>query len=108
LRQPAGHSSLDAAQDTVGLLACEHTLVAHVQFFIQQYPQVLLGRAALNPFIPQPVFLVGVAPTHVQDLALGLLEPHEVCTGPFLKLEAHFSSLNVIFFRSIDTEGDKS
>ena len=26
-----------------------------------------------------------IAPTHVQDLALGLIEPHEVCTGPPLK-----------------------
>ena len=28
----------------------------------------------------------GVAPTHVQELALGLVEPHEVHTGPLLKL----------------------
>jgi len=27
--------------------------VAQVQLFIHQYPQVLLDRAALNPFIPQ-------------------------------------------------------
>ncbi|KAK4816284.1 hypothetical protein QYF61_014582 [Mycteria americana] len=36
--QPAGHTSLDAAQDTVGLLGCERTLPAHVQLFIHQYP----------------------------------------------------------------------
>jgi len=59
--------------------------VAHVQLFIPQYSQVLLSRAALNPFIPQPLLILGVAPTHVQDLALGLVEPHEVHTGPFLK-----------------------
>ena len=75
LPRPAGHTSLEAAQDTVGFLGCECTLLAHVQFFIQQYPQVLLGRAALNPFIPSPVLILGVAPTHVQDLALGLVEP---------------------------------
>jgi len=28
--RPAGYSSLDAAQDMVGLLCCEHALVAHV------------------------------------------------------------------------------
>jgi len=39
------------AQHTVGLLGCEHTLSAHVQLFVHQHPQVLLGRAALNPFI---------------------------------------------------------
>jgi len=60
--------------------------VAYVQLFIHQYPQALLSRAALNPFIPQPVLVVGVAPTHMQDLALGLAEPHEVHTGALLKL----------------------
>jgi len=29
---------------------------------------------------------VGVAPTQVWDLALGIVEPHEVHTGPFLEL----------------------
>jgi len=52
--QRAGQVSLDAAQDTVGLLGCEFTLVAHIQLFIHQYTLVLLSRAALNPFIPQP------------------------------------------------------
>jgi len=73
---PAGHTSLDAAQDTAGLLGCERTLVDHVQLFIHQYPQVLLGRAALHPFIPQPVWIAGAALTQLQDLALGLAEPH--------------------------------
>ncbi|KAK4806151.1 hypothetical protein QYF61_001078 [Mycteria americana] len=85
LPRPAGHASFDAAQDTVGLLGCEHTLLAHVQLFVHQYPQVLLCRTALNPFIPQPVWIPGVAPTQVQDLALGLVEPHEVRTGPRLQ-----------------------
>ncbi|KAK4816649.1 hypothetical protein QYF61_019626 [Mycteria americana] len=74
------------AQDMVGFLGCERTLPAHVQLFIHQYPQVLLCRAALNPFIPQPVLIPGVAPTQVQDLALDLVEPHEVHTGPLLQL----------------------
>jgi len=30
LPQPAGHSSFDAAQDTVGFLGCEGTSLAHV------------------------------------------------------------------------------
>ena len=86
LPQPAGHASFDAAQDTVGFLSCERILPAHVQLFIHQHPQVLLGRAALNPFIPQPILIPGVAPTQVQDLALGLVEPHEVHTGSLLEL----------------------
>ncbi|KAK4829736.1 hypothetical protein QYF61_006445 [Mycteria americana] len=42
-------------------------------------------KAALSPFIPQPVWILGVAPTQVQDLALDLVEPHEVHMGPLLK-----------------------
>ncbi|KAK4824943.1 hypothetical protein QYF61_021631, partial [Mycteria americana] len=86
LPRPAGHASFDAAQDAVGLLGCKHTLLSHVQLFIHQYPQALLFRAALSPFIPQPVLILGVALTQVQDPALGLVEPHEVHMGPLLEL----------------------
>jgi len=84
--RPAGHTCFDAAEDTVGFLGCEHTLMAHVQLFIHQYPQVLLSRPALNPFLPQPVLMPGVTLTLMQDLGLGLVEPHEADTGPLLKL----------------------
>ncbi|KAK4816777.1 hypothetical protein QYF61_022889 [Mycteria americana] len=70
----------------VGFLGCESTPSAHVQLFIHQYPQVLLCRAALSLFIPQPLLILGVAPTQVQDPALGLVEPHEVHIGPLLEL----------------------
>ncbi|KAK4823599.1 hypothetical protein QYF61_003799 [Mycteria americana] len=86
LPRPAGHASFDAAQDMVGLLGCERTLLAHVWLFIHQYLQVLLSRTALNPFIPQPVLIPGVAPTQGQDPALGLVEPHEVHIVPLLQL----------------------
>ncbi|KAK4832388.1 hypothetical protein QYF61_022243 [Mycteria americana] len=43
-------------------------------------------RAALNPFIPQPVLIPEVALTQLQDPALGLVEPHEVHMGPLLQL----------------------
>jgi len=86
LPQPAGHASLDAVQDTVGLLGCERTLVACVQLFIHQYPQVLLGQTDLNPLIPQPVLIVGVALTQVQDPLLDPVEPHKVHTGLLLQL----------------------
>ncbi|KAK4824270.1 hypothetical protein QYF61_012830 [Mycteria americana] len=33
-------------------------------------------RSVLNPFSAQPVFVLGIAPTHVQDLTLGLVELH--------------------------------
>ncbi|KAK4820014.1 hypothetical protein QYF61_017393 [Mycteria americana] len=70
----------------VGLLDCEHTLLAHVQFFVHQYPQVLFHRAALDHIMPQPVLKPRIAPTQVSDPALGLVEPHEVHTSPLLQL----------------------
>ncbi|KAK4825708.1 hypothetical protein QYF61_002067 [Mycteria americana] len=85
LPRPAGHTSFDAAQDTVGFLGCKRQLPAHGELLINQHPRVLLLRAALSPFSIQPVFVLGIALTHVQDLALGLVELHEVCTGPPLK-----------------------
>jgi len=69
-----------------GLRGCNHTLVAHVKLFIHQYPQVSLSRAALHPLIPHPVLIAGIAPTHVQDLALGFVESHDVQTGPPLQI----------------------
>ena len=57
----------------------------HMGFLVNQDPQVLLLRAALNVFSTQPVSVLGVALTHVQDLALGLVELHEVQIGPSLK-----------------------
>lgn len=80
------HPPLDAAQDTIGLLGCRRTLLAHVQSFTHQYPQVLFRRGTLNPFIPQPVLISGAAPTQVQGPALGLVKPHDVHVGPPLKL----------------------
>ncbi|KAK4827791.1 hypothetical protein QYF61_021744 [Mycteria americana] len=65
LPRPAGHTAFDAAQDTAGLLGCECTLLAHVQLFVHQYPQVLFRRAALDRIIPQPVLKLRIAPTQV-------------------------------------------
>jgi len=84
----------------VGLLSCQHTLLGHVQLFIPQHPQVLLCRAALHPFIPQHVLIVGIAPTQVQDLALGLVEPPEVLMGPLLQLVQAWSFL----LKSVEVE----
>ncbi|KAK4808956.1 hypothetical protein QYF61_013590 [Mycteria americana] len=81
-----GTSHGENSQDMVGFLGCERTLLAHVQLFSHQYLQVLLHRAALNPFVLQPVLKPGVALTQVQDPALGLVEPHEVHMGPLLEL----------------------
>ncbi|KAK4828551.1 hypothetical protein QYF61_027520, partial [Mycteria americana] len=44
------------------------------------------STSTLNPIIPQPVLIPGIALTPLQDLALGLVEPHEVHMSPLLKL----------------------
>ncbi|KAK4831129.1 hypothetical protein QYF61_015432, partial [Mycteria americana] len=49
------------------------TWSAQDQFFIHHYPQVVSWRAALNPFIPQSVLVLGIVLSQVQDLALALL-----------------------------------
>ena len=46
---------------------------------------ILLLRAALKPFSTQPVSVLEVAPNQMQDLALGLVELHEVGMGPCLE-----------------------
>ena len=71
---PAGQAYFDAAQDTVCLLVCEHPLPAHVELLVTQHSQILLRRAALNPFSTQSVSMLGIAPTHVQDMELGHTE----------------------------------
>lgn len=57
---PASHSGFAAVQDMFGFLGWECTLLGRVQPLIQQQTQVL-GRTALNLFIPQSVLLDIVA-----------------------------------------------
>ena len=78
-------SAFDAAHNTIGLLGYEHTLPGHVELLVNQHPQVVLLRVSPNPFSDHPVSVLGIALTHVQDLAHGLVELHEVLTGPPLK-----------------------
>ena len=53
-----------------------------MSFSATSTPKFLLLRAAPNPFSAQPVFVLAIAPAHVQDLALGLGGLDEVCTVP--------------------------
>ena len=48
----------------------------------QQHPCAL---AAPSPLSARPGFVLGIAPTKGQDLALGHVEPPEVCPGPPLQ-----------------------
>ena len=82
---PAGHVSFDVAQNTVGFLGCKHTTLACVELLANQHFQAILLSAALNPFSSQTVLVLGIAPTHVQNIELGLAELHEVHMGSRLK-----------------------
>ncbi|PKU44988.1 hypothetical protein llap_4717 [Limosa lapponica baueri] len=62
---------------------CRILFIPGITFASQHNKQ--LHQAALNSSSAQPVFVLGIDPSHVQDLALGLAELHEVRTGPPLK-----------------------
>jgi len=73
LPAPAGHPIPDPSQAAVGLLAPLGTLLAPAQPAVDQHPQVLLHRAALQPPLPQPAAPHGVGVTrgHLALLNLG-------------------------------------
>ena len=55
-----------AVQKANRILGCERTLkLAPVHFLIDQHPQALLCRAALNLISTQPVAVPGIAPTQM-------------------------------------------
>ncbi|KAK4826371.1 hypothetical protein QYF61_007985 [Mycteria americana] len=82
---PAGHAIFDTSQDAIGFLGHLGTLLAHIQAAVNQHPQVLLCLAAFQPLFPKPVALHGVAVAQVQDLALGLVEPHTIHPSPSIQ-----------------------
>lgn len=77
--------SVDAAQDAIAHPGCKWTLLAHVQLYVHQEPQVLLCRTALKEFFCQSVHISRIALTRVQHLALSRVEPHLVHVGPLFK-----------------------
>ncbi|KAK4818181.1 hypothetical protein QYF61_007819 [Mycteria americana] len=82
---PAGHTVSDTSQDAIGFLGPLGTLLAHIQAAVNKHPQVLLCWAAFQPLFPKPVALHGVAVAQVQDLALGLVEPHTIGLSPSIQ-----------------------
>ena len=54
LPHSAGHASFNAAQDLIGFLGCEDTLLAHIQLATHRYPQVLFGRVAFQKLPGHP------------------------------------------------------
>ena len=94
LPRHAGHASLDATQDTVGLLGCKCTLLTHVEFLINGHFEILLLRAALKSFSAQPVFVLGIALTEVQDHTLCPVEFHAVSMVSSLKaVQVHLDGI---------------
>jgi len=83
LPHPAGQASFDTAQDAIGFLGYECMLLAHVQFFIHQCPQVLLCRAAFN----HSLFCIDTrsVPNPCARPSTWLVEPHELYMGPILQ-----------------------
>ena len=77
-----GCSTSGAAQYTVVFLGCKCTLWGHVEVFINQHPQVLLLRAALNPFSVQPAFMFGIVLTQGRIFHLALLNLMNWTTSP--------------------------
>ncbi|KAK4817542.1 hypothetical protein QYF61_019460 [Mycteria americana] len=82
---PAGHTIFDTSQDAIGFLGRLGTLLAHIQAAVNQHGQVLFHQAAFQPLFPKPVALHGVAVAQVQDLALGLVEPHTIGPSPSIQ-----------------------
>ncbi|KAK4820051.1 hypothetical protein QYF61_017897 [Mycteria americana] len=82
---PAGHTVPDTSQDAIGFLGHLGTLLAHIQAAVNQHSQVLFCLAAFQPLFPKPVALHGVAVAQVQDLALGLVEPHTIGPNPSIQ-----------------------
>ncbi|KAK4822020.1 hypothetical protein QYF61_006868 [Mycteria americana] len=72
-------------EDAIGFLGCLGTLLAHIQPAVNQYPQVLFYRAAVQPLFPKPVALHGVVVAQVQDLALSFVEPHTIGPSPSIQ-----------------------
>ncbi|KAK4820816.1 hypothetical protein QYF61_007210 [Mycteria americana] len=82
---PAGHTIPDTSQDAIGFLGHLGTLLAHSQAAVNQHPQVLLCQAAFQPLFPKPVPLCRVVVAQVQDVALGLVEPHTIGPSPLIQ-----------------------
>lgn len=49
------------------------------------YPHVLFHRAALNQFVLQSLFILGIALMQLQDLTLGVVQLHKILIDPLHK-----------------------
>lgn len=72
---------------------CKDTL-GHVELLIKQHSQVLLLSVALNPFSIQSVFVLGTAPTQVQDLTFAF-NKYSTAQGKKIRKEGNVSKINM-------------
>lgn len=72
-------------QDTIGLLGCKSTLLAHVRLAVHQDLQVLLCKTAFQLSGPQHLLWHDAGPSQVPDSALPRVELEEVPIGPLLQ-----------------------
>ncbi|NXW38884.1 F16P1 bisphosphatase, partial [Phaetusa simplex] len=83
---PGEPSGKDALQPGRNIVAAGYALYGSATMLVLATSAGGVNCFMLDPpFSAQPVFVPGLAMTHVQDLALGLVELHEVLTGPPLK-----------------------
>lgn len=84
LPSPGGSAGPDAHRGTVGPFGCQGTQLTHIQFVVNQDPQIPVHRAALQPLIPQSVQKFRVALVQVLNPALPLVKFHAVGDCPAL------------------------
>ena len=75
----------DTSQDAIVLLGHLGTLLAHVQPRSKNTPSSISSTQFFQSLCPKPVGLPGVVVATVQDLALGLVEPHPISFSPVIQ-----------------------
>lgn len=71
---PSVHAPLDAAQDLIGFLACESTLLAHVAFFINRHPHPSLQGSSQSLLCPSCLWAWGCPDSSVGHYLFQLQE----------------------------------
>lgn len=95
----SAYPSFDAVQDTSGPPGCKCALLARVQLFVHQGPQVLLSRIALKEF-SQCIYISGFALTQVLHLSLTAMIKLKVCGVKIRGQTNKGHSVDEIYYRS--------
>lgn len=92
----SGNTLSNAAQETIGLLFSNGTLLAHGQIGVHRDSQVLFCQSAFQLGGLQQELEPGVVPPQVEDFAFLLTELHEVPSRPFLHLVRDLLQKNIL------------